>query len=327
MNIPITSLFPSLQPKRNELMSELLSEVLVLVDFECPLRKKKGMDIPSSWQSSTVKDEDGNIVYLMLFGVDIHIRIQKEDKLVKAFQKLKKSEKELEMVNKELDSFAYTVSHDLRSPLWSISELSQILLKEYGDKTDDKMQNRLGMIRDETQKMAGLIDDILHFSRTTKEEINFKTVDVRKITYDIIREQQETNPDRNIEFIVNTLPEVEADEKMVKVIFTNLIGNAVKFTGNCDKARVEIGGEKISDDEIQLFVKDNGVGFDMKYKNKLFGAFQRLHSDEEFTGSGIGLATVQRLVSKHGGRVWAESEVDKGTTFFFTLPPKKHVGD
>lgn len=199
-----------------------------------------------------------------------------------------------------------------------------MLLSDYGDKVDDTMKHYLERINDGALKMGTLIDDLLDFSRTTRGEIQYKIVDVETIVNNVINEHKTKHQERNIEFVVHDLQKVEADERMIGVIFFNLIDNAEKYTGRCDNARIEIGSKR-EKDEIQFFVKDNGAGFDMKFKDKLFNAFQRLHSEKEFEGSGIGLATVARLVSKHGGRTWAEGEVDKGATFYFAFPIKKYV--
>lgn len=250
-------------------------------------------------------------------------RKKAEEKLKKAFKKLQTQEKHLEAINEHLDSFAYSVSHDLRAPLRAIDGFSQVLLDMYRDKVDDEMQHYLDRISKGAQKMGQLIDDLLGFSRATRGEIKYKKIDVEKIVNDLVKAHRDViEQDRDIEFIVNPLGEVEADEQMLKIVFTNLLQNAVKYTRKCEKARIEIESKQ-KRGEIQFFVKDNGIGFDMKYKDKLFEAFQRLHTDKEFTGSGIGLATVKRIVSKHGGKVWAEGEVDKGATFYFTLPAKK----
>jgi light-regulated signal transduction histidine kinase (bacteriophytochrome) len=201
-----------------------------------------------------------------------------------------------------------------------------MLSEENKDTFDEDMKHYLDRINEGTQKMSDLIEDLLRFSRARQGEIQYQKVNVDKIVKDIIEEQREVEPSRDIEFVVNPLENVEADTNMVKVIFTNLITNAVKYTSKRGKARIVIGNER-KDDEIQFFIQDNGVGFDMKYKAKLFVAFQRLHSDEEFKGTGIGLATVHRLVTKHGGKIWADAAVDKGATFYFTLPAKKPVDD
>jgi PAS domain S-box-containing protein len=257
---------------------------------------------------------------------DITERKQMEHKLNEAYQKIKTHTKELEMINENLDSFAYSVSHDLRTPLRAISGFAQVLKDTHGDKIDEEMRHYLNRISEGAQKMGQLIDDLLGFSRATRSEIKYKTINVENIVNDLVKAYRDVEPDRDIEFIVNPLGEVEADKEMLKVVFSNLLQNAVKFTIDRKKARIEIGSEQ-KEDHIQFYVKDNGIGFDMKYKDKLFVAFQRIQTDQRFTGTGIGLTTVKRIVTKHGGNIWANGEVDKGAEFYFTLPSKTHVKD
>ena len=257
---------------------------------------------------------------------DITERKQMEHKLNEAYQKIKTRTKDLEMINEHLDSFAYSVSHDLRAPLRAISGFAQVLIDRHGDKVDEEMRHYLNRISEGARKMGQLIDDLLGFSRATRSEIKYEKINVEDIVNDLVKAYRDVEPDRDIEFIVNPLEEVEADKEMLKVVFSNLLQNAVKFTIDREKARIEIGSEQ-KEDHIQFYVKDNGIGFDMKYKDKLFKAFQRLQTDERFTGTGIGLTTVKRIVSKHGGNIWANGEVDKGAEFCFTLPSKTHVED
>jgi len=253
-------------------------------------------------------------------------RKQMENKLNKAYQKIKTRTNELEMINEHLDSFAYSVSHDLRAPLRAISGFAQVLIDTHGDEVNEEMRHYLNRISEGAKKMGQLIDDLLSFSRATRGEINHEKINVEDIVNDLVKAYREVELDRDIEFIVNPLGEVEADKEMLKVVFSNLLQNAVKFTINREKARIEIGSEQ-KEDHIQFYVKDNGIGFDMRYKDKLFKAFQRLQTDERFTGTGIGLTTVKRIVSKHGGNIWANGEVDKGAEFCFTLPSKMHIDD
>jgi light-regulated signal transduction histidine kinase (bacteriophytochrome) len=199
-----------------------------------------------------------------------------------------------------------------------------VLIDTQGDKVNEEMRHYLNRISEGAQKMGKLIDDLLGFSRATRSEIKYEKINVENIVNDLIKAYRDVELDRDIEFIVNPLGEVEADKEMLKVVFANLLQNAIKFTTDREKTHIEIGSEP-KGDHIQFYVKDNGVGFDMKYKDKLFKAFQRLQTDERFTGTGIGLTTVKRIVSKHGGNIWAEGEVDKGAAFYFTLPSKKYV--
>jgi PAS domain S-box-containing protein len=253
-------------------------------------------------------------------------RKQMEHKLNEAYQKIKTRTNELEMINEHLDSFAYSVSHDLRAPLRAISGFAQVLLDTQGDKVNEEMRHYLNRISEGAKKMGQLIDDLLGFSRATRGEIKYEKINVENIVNNLVKAYRDVELDRDIEFIVNPLGEVEADKEMLKVIFSNLLQNAVKFTIDRKKTRIEIGSEQ-KEDHIQFYIKDNGIGFDMRYKDKLFTAFQRLHTDERFTGTGIGLTTVKRIVTKHGGNIWANGEVDKGAEFYFTLPSKTHVKD
>jgi len=273
-----------------------------------------------------IYNQNGEVTGMIGIASDITERKLAEDKLDVAFQEIKIREKELKMANEHLDGFAYSVSHDLRAPLRAINGFSQVLLDTYGDKVDEEMRHYLDRISEGSKKMGQLIDDLLSFSRSTRGEIKYDQIDVENIVNDLVKAYRDVEQDRDIEFVVNPLGKVEADNEALKVVFTNLLQNAIKFTADREKAHIEIGSEQ-KEDHIQFYVKDNGIGFDMKYKDKLFEAFQRLRTDEKFTGSGIGLATVERIVSKHGGNIWAEGEVDNGATFYFTLPSKTNVGE
>ena len=239
---------------------------------------------------------------------------------------LKTSNKSLEtttgqliLANKELEAFAYSVSHDLRAPLRSIDGFSQILLEDYSDVLDKQGKHYLQRVRSGTQNMGQLIDDILSLSRSGRHQMDKKIINMWAIAreaYDLLEDELK---DRKIDFVIHKCSPVFADSHLIKIVFTNLLSNALKFTRIREDAKIEIGSI-IKEDQTVFFVKDNGVGFDMQYADKLFAAFQRLHRAEEYEGSGIGLAIVQRIIHRHGGRIWAESEIDVGTTFYFTLP-------
>ena len=222
---------------------------------------------------------------------------------------------ELEAKNEELESFSYSVAHDLRAPLRSIDGFGLALLEDYGDKLDDDGKQYLNYVRESAQQMAQLIDDMLALSQVTRGEFERAEVDVSAIARGIGAQLQRASPDRRVEFTVAEGLTAEGDARLVAIAFENLLGNAWKFTGKSDPARIEVG---VTADGA-LFVRDNGAGFDMAYKEKLFGVFQRLHSRKEFEGTGIGLATVQRIIRRHGGQIWAEGAVGEGATFFFTL--------
>jgi len=232
---------------------------------------------------------------------------------------LERNVSELRALNDELGAFAYSVSHDLRAPLRSIDGFSQILLEDKGAALGDDGRKNLDRVRAAATRMGGLIDDMLLLSRLTRDEMNPRSVDLTLVARSVVDELRARDPKRTVEFETNGALPATCDERLIRVALTNLLGNSWKFTRAREPAHVSFGGET-HDGETVFFVKDDGVGFDMRYADKLFGAFQRLHNTSEFEGSGIGLATVQRIVHRHGGRVWAESEVGKGTTFYFTLP-------
>ncbi|MEH2396425.1 CHASE3 domain-containing protein [Nostoc sp.] len=225
---------------------------------------------------------------------------------------------QLEATNKEMEAFSYSVSHDLRAPLRSIDGFSQALLEDYADKLDALGQNYLLRVRAATQRMAQLIDDLLNLSRLTRSEMRCEKVDLSALVEAIATELHKTQPERQVEFAIAPGLVTNGDAHLLRIVLENLLGNAWKFTGKHQKARIEFGLLQ-QDDTDAYFVRDDGTGFDMAYVDKLFGAFQRLHAMTEFEGTGIGLATVQRIVHRHGGRVWAQSAMEQGATFYFTL--------
>lgn len=226
---------------------------------------------------------------------------------------------ELERKNKELEAFSYSVSHDLRAPLRSIDGFSSALLENYADKLDAKGQHYLHRVRASAQRMGELIDDLLRLSRVALAELQHKHVDLSALGRKVAAELQRTTPDRQLQVQIMDGMEAHGDPRLLQVMLENLLGNAVKFTKNSATAVIEFGFTQ-RDDVVAYFVRDNGAGFDMAYANRLFAPFQRLHSEASFPGTGIGLATVHRIIDRHGGRIWAEGAVEKGATFFWTLP-------
>jgi PAS domain S-box-containing protein len=225
---------------------------------------------------------------------------------------------QLRVINEELESFSYSVSHDLRAPLRSINGFSQVLLEDYADKLDEEGRDCLGRVKAASEHLARLIDDLLNLSRMTRSEMSNEWVDLSALVRDFAKELEQSDPEREVEFVLEDGIVAEGDQRLLRVVLENLLRNAWKFTGNQPQARVEFGLTELQGTQT-YFVQDNGVGFDMAYADKLFGAFQRLHGTSEFPGTGIGLATVQRIIRRHGGSVWAQGAVGRGATFYFTL--------
>lgn len=224
----------------------------------------------------------------------------------------------LQAVNKELESFAYSVSHDLRSPLRGLDGLSLALLEDYGDKIDSVGKSFLERMRSESQRMGQLIDGILSLSRLTRGEIHKEPVNLSEVANEIINQLKQEEPERDVITEVENGLEVNADPRLIEAVLQNLLSNAWKFTSKHPTAHIKFGSE-MQDDRKVYFVKDDGAGFDMAYIDKMFGAFQRLHGVRDFPGTGIGLATVQRIIHRHGGTIWAEGAPEQGATFYFTL--------
>jgi light-regulated signal transduction histidine kinase (bacteriophytochrome) len=225
---------------------------------------------------------------------------------------------QLEAFNNELEAFSYSVSHDLRAPLRAIDGFSQILLEDYEDKLDEEGRLYLRRTKNASQRMGHLIDDLLNLSRMTRSEMRRESVDLSALVKGVVEDLRGTSPEHEVDVIVEEGLVANGDESLLRVALENLLGNAWKFTRDQPRPRIEFGILE-HEDTPAYFVRDNGVGFDMAHVDKLFGAFQRLHGTGEFEGTGIGLATVQRIIHRHGGQVWAEGNIGNGATFFFTL--------
>jgi signal transduction histidine kinase len=226
---------------------------------------------------------------------------------------------QLEAANHELESFSYSVSHDLRSPLRAINGFTQVLLEDYADKLDDEGREVMDEIISNSKKMGLLIDNLLEFSHIGKQSISMCNVDMRDIITSVVAELKHQEPDRAVTVTMKKLLNVKGDRNMLKQVFINLVSNAFKYSGKVVKPVIEIGSYP-DGAHSTFYVKDNGAGFDMRYYDKLFGVFQRLHSNAEFEGTGVGLAIIQRIVAKHSGRVWAEGKVNEGACFYVSLP-------
>jgi len=229
---------------------------------------------------------------------------------------------ELEVTNKDLEAFTYSVSHDLRAPLRRIDGFAQLLVEDYGAQLPPAAQDYLGRVRAGTRHMGLLVDELLSLARIGRQSVKLQITGLDSIVKEVISDLKGDAAGRDIHWNIQPLPFVECDPGLTKVVFTNLLSNAIKYTRPRQRAVIDIGCGK-RDGVPYVFVRDNGVGFSMKYADKLFGAFQRLHRAEDFEGTGIGLATVQRIVHKHGGSIWAEAEVDQGACFHFTLQTQR----
>jgi PAS domain S-box-containing protein len=283
-------------------------------------KRKDGSEFPVEISARYVNIDDR--AYLQTISRDITETRKREDEIRKLNSSLEarvaERTSQLENVNKELESFAYSVSHDLRAPLRGIDGWSKVLVEDYKDTIGEKGFQIINRIRSETQRMGQMIEDILKFSRETRSDPKFEDLDMSTIAQTISTRLQQSNPSRQIQFVIQPGMKAKGDYHMLEIVLTNLLDNALKFTGKRPQALILVG-EIIKDGRRVFFVRDNGAGFDMAYVQKLFKVFQRLHKSSEFPGTGIGLATVQRIITRHGGQIWAEALVDQGATFYFTL--------
>ncbi|MFZ0738488.1 MAG: PAS domain S-box protein [Candidatus Acidiferrales bacterium] len=273
------------------------------------------------------RDSRGEPVRMMGVVTDATNRKRAEEALTREKNATIQANAELAAVNKELEAFSYSVSHDLRAPLRHIDGFSRILLEEHAARLDSDGQRYLKKVVDGTAQMGRLVEDLLNLARVGRSGIKRQTTDIGELVRDVVTNLSSELNDREISWQLGPMPAAECDPGLMKVAFTNLLTNALKFTRRREETKIEVGVQA-NGDETCLFVRDNGVGFDPKYADKLFGVFQRLHSQEEFEGTGIGLATVQRIIQKHGGRIWAEAKPGEGATFRFTLgfPLNEHYG-
>ena len=256
----------------------------------------------------------GSVYYLIHHDITARRRVAAE---------LRRQSELLQAANKELEAFSYSVSHDLRAPLRHIDGYAALLSKSAGETMNDKARRYLQTISDSAKQMGQLIDDLLVFSRMGRQEMLRSTVNLNQLVKTVIHDLRLDLQGKTISWTIGVLPEVPGDPAMLRQVFMNLIANAVKFTATRPEPRIEIGAMQQAPHEVTLYVRDNGVGFDMQYVNKLFGVFQRLHRNDEFEGTGIGLANVRRIIHRHGGRTWAEGALDLGATFYVSLPMKR----
>jgi PAS domain S-box-containing protein len=303
-------------------LADIRAELLRTDRWEGELRNSKAegteMVVASRW--SLRRDEQGRPVAILETNNDITQRKLWEEEIQGLNQELAKRSTDLESINKELEAFAYSISHDLRAPLRHMAGYTELLQKRASSGLDEKSNHYITMMLESAKRMGNLIDDLLAFSRIGRAETQKTLVGLAQLVREALSEVREDTVGRNIAWKIGALPDFYGDRSMLRLVLVNLISNAVKFTRTRPQAEIEVGCANGNTDDFVIFVRDNGVGFDMKYVNKLFGVFQRLHQAAEFEGTGIGLATVQRIIHRHGGKVWAEGVVDGGATFYFSAP-------
>jgi hypothetical protein len=316
---PILRLFPT---DRRDEDRVILNEILIgnrISGFETVRMKKNGESLPVSVTISPVKDATENIVGISKIIRDISRQKAAEKKIMDLAEGLEKRRVELEKANKELDAFSYTISHDLRAPLRHINGYAEMLKKALGE-LDPKAERYLKTITEASADMGQLIDGLLDFSRISRADLKHETIPSDKLVRQVIAGMELDYRGRNIEWKISDLPSAHGDPGLIKQVWVNLISNAVKYTRQRNPAVIEIGSTTGDGGKTVFYVRDNGAGFDMKFSQKLFGVFERLHRPEEFEGVGIGLANAKRIIGRHGGRIWADGVPDQGALFSFTIP-------
>jgi PAS domain S-box-containing protein len=306
-------------------LEDIRAELLRTDRWEGELKKTKadGTQVVVASRWSLRRDEQERPVAVLETNNDITERKRREEEIQDLNQELAKRSADLESINKELEAFAYSISHDLRAPLRHMAGYTELLQKKASSVVDEKSNRYMAMILESAKRMGNLIDDLLAFSRIGRAETQKTLVSLAQLVKEALAEVRQDAEGRDIAWKISSLPDFYGDRSMLRVVLVNLIANAVKFTRTRLRAEIEIGCADGNTDQLIIFVRDNGVGFDMRYVHKLFGVFQRLHPSDEFEGTGIGLATVQRIINRHGGKVWAEGSVDSGATFYFSAPRPK----
>jgi len=284
--------------------------------FDLYAVRKNGEEFPVEISLSPMQTEEKLLATAAIR--DITDRKQKDAQIYKLNAELEARVAELAATNRELEAFSYSVSHDLRAPLRQIDGFSKILLEETGGTLTPEAQECLQYIRDGTHHMGQLVDGLLNFSRLGRQGLLRQQVDLNEVVREVLSSFEKDTLSRHVSWQIGVMPTCDCDGTLIRQVFQNLFSNALKFTFKCEHATIEVGYE-FRDGQSVLYVRDNGVGFDMKYADKLFGVFQRLHLQDEFEGTGVGLATVHRILLKHGGRIWADARPGEGATFFFTL--------
>jgi PAS domain S-box-containing protein len=326
---PVKNFFTD--PERAEASIKLVLSEKKVTDYELTARARNGKETVVSYNATTFYDRDRKLQGVFASARDVTERKKTEEALLALTNDLEnrvhQRTVELETANKELEAFAYSVSHDLRAPLRAIDGFSRKVVMGYGDKLDDEGRRQLQVVRDNAKSMGQLIDDLLAFSRMGRREMALQPLDMDAMVRGVADELRAAEPQRTIEFAFSPLPRARGDAAMLRQVWINLLANAVKFSRQRKVAHIEVGG-RVEGEEALYWVKDDGAGFDMQYAGKLFGVFQRLHRQDEFEGTGVGLAIAQRILHRHNGRIWGDGKPDAGATFLFALPlssPDNHL--
>jgi PAS domain S-box-containing protein len=305
---------PTHQQHRDRYVTAAPASRAMGADLELYGQRRDGSEFPAAVSLSLAETDQGMMVFYDIR--DVTKERQAEQEIADLNASLTRDNTELAALNKELETFSYSVSHDLRAPLRAIDGFSQALEEDYADVLEDRAKQYLSRVRQATQRMDMLIDDMLELSRVARADMVKRKVDLSEMATDILKHLAEDG--RQVDVQVQAVRPVNADARLIRIALENLLNNAWKFTQKKDAPRIEFGQIE-EDGQVVYFVRDNGAGFDMAYAQRLFGAFQRLHDARDYAGTGIGLATVQRVVAKHGGRIWADAAPDRGATFYFVL--------
>jgi PAS domain S-box-containing protein len=331
LGTPFTTVFRAIyaddrQPIEDPVQRALREGLVINLRGDTILLSKDGRERPIDDTAAPIRDDDGRTTGAVVVFRDATLRVQTEAELRRFNEMLDRRVQErtaeLQAANKELEAFSYSIAHDLRAPIRAIRGFSEMLAEQMEGRLEQGESRLLKVITDSSRKMGEMIDGFLALTETGRQRLNLKPVDMAALVRDVVDALRSTHPQADARFEVGPLPEAIADPVLLRQVWTNLLDNALKFSAARHPPIITAGGRQ-TDEGVEYFLHDNGVGFDMRYKDKLFGVFHRLHRTDEFAGYGLGLATVERIVHKHSGRVWAEAEQGKGATFHFTLSPKQ----